>query len=120
MNMDDEKISLRISKEELQAMDLYLEGHPEHGSRSQFIKNAIRDALNRDARSASTNKEDEGLLIRLPRNLRVVVDSLIGEWYVSPEDYISSLIRKEIDPNGQKAKEASEHAIFVATSGIRP
>ena len=47
--MNDEKISLRIEAEELQRIDDYLEKHPEAGSRSLFIKNCIREYLDRDA-----------------------------------------------------------------------
>ena len=122
MKMDDEKISLRISKEELQAIDSYLSAHPEQGSRSLFIKNAIRASLNRDAQASVEKKveeEDNGTIrIRVPPYLRASVEVLGETMYTSVEDYICSLIRNDIDADGQKAKDVRERAYFVATSGI--
>lgn len=124
--MDDEKISLRISKEELQAMDRYLEEHPEEGSRSHFIKNAIRMSLNRDAQATTDigNMEivgDDGVIhVKLPRVLQASVDSVVGEMYLSHSEYIRALILKDLDADGQKAKDLRERAVFAATSGISP
>jgi len=123
MKMDDEKISLRISKEELQAIDSYLSAHPEQGSRSLFIKNAIRASLNRDAQASVEKKveenEDNGTIrIRVPPYLRASVEVMGETMYTSVEDYICSLIRNDIDADGQKAKDVRERAYFVATSGI--
>ena len=47
--MDDEKISLRIGKEDLRDMDAFLAEHPELGSRSLFIRTAVREYIRRDA-----------------------------------------------------------------------
>ena len=122
MKMDDEKISLRISKEELQAIDSYLSAHPEQGSRSLFIKNAIRASLNRDAQASVEKKveeEDNGTIrIRVPPYLRASVEVMGETMYTSVEDYICSLIRNDSDADGQKAKDVRERAYFVATSGI--
>lgn len=126
IEMDDEKISLRISKEELQAMDRYLEEHPEEGSRSHFIKNAIRMSLNRDAQATTDigNMEivgDDGVIhVKLPRVLQASVDSVVGEMYLSHSEYIRALILKDLDADGQKAKDLRERAVFAATSGISP
>lgn len=124
--MDDEKISLRISKEELQAMDRYLEEHPEEGSRSHFIKNAIRMSLNRDAQAttdignAETMGDDGVIHLKLPRVLQASVDSVVGEMYLSHSEYIRALILKDLDADGQKARDLRERAVFAATSGISP
>ncbi len=120
--MDDEKISLRISKEELQALDLYLEDHPEEGSRSLFIKNAIRSRLDRDAQAGKGKVEEGpvGIFVELPLYLKASVDALSDAMYASPGEYIRTLIRRDIDADGLKAKDVIDRAIFVATSGIRP
>ena len=122
IEMDDEKISLRISKEELQALDLYLEEHPEEGSRSHFIKNAIRSRLDRDAQAGKEEVEErpDGIFVKLPPYLKASVYALGDTMYDSPGEYIRALIRRDIDADGQKAKDVCERAIFVATSGIRP
>ena len=122
MEMDDEKISLRISREELQMLDSYLEKHPEEGSRSHFIKNAIRSRLDRDAQIGKDEVEEkpDGVFVELPPLLKASVDALGGMMYRSPEEYIRALIVRAIDADGQKAKDIADRAIFVATSGIRP
>lgn len=48
--MDEGKIiSLRMGTEDIQAMDAFIESHPEVGGRSLFIRNAIRQYIARDA-----------------------------------------------------------------------
>lgn len=126
MNMDDEKISLRISKEELHALDLYLEKHPELGSRSLFIKNAIRNSLDRDAQAEAEKQKGreveavDGIVVKLPPYLEASVNALAQTMYNSPGEYICELIRRDLDADGQKARDVSNRAIFVATSGISP
>ena len=118
--MDDEKISLRISKEELLALDLYLAKHPECGSRSHFIKNAIRSSLDRDARTEAVGRSSDDIIVKLPPYLKASVDALAQTMYNSPEEYICELIRMDLDADRQKAKDVRDRAIFVATSGISP
>ena len=121
MTMEDEKISLRISKEELLELDYYLMKHPEFGSRSLFIKNAIRASLNRDAQASMEKKEaDNTVTVKLPTYLKASVDALVETMYNSPGEYICELIRRDLDADGQKAKDVRDRAIFVATSGISP
>ncbi len=123
--MDDEKISLRISREELLALDLHLAKHPELGSRSFFIKNLIREGLDRDAQAdiekpkeVKEEKPVDGIVVRLPPYLRASVDALAQTLYNSPEEYIRELVRRDLDADGQKAKDVRDRAIFVATSEI--
>jgi Arc/MetJ-type ribon-helix-helix transcriptional regulator len=47
--MDDERITLRMGQDEVQIMDSYLAKHPELGTRSLFIRTAVREYINRDA-----------------------------------------------------------------------
>ena len=124
MKMEDEKISLRISREELLALDLYLAKHPEKGSRSHFIKNVIRECLDRDAQVGSEKIEERraeagnDIVVKLPPYLRASVDALAQTLYNSPEEYIRELVRRDLDADGQKAKDVRDRAIFVATSEI--
>ena len=126
--MDDEKISLRISKEELQVLDLYLEEHPECGSRSHFIKNAIRASLDRDAQIV-VGKKDTGavkgdcseFVVKLPSALQASVESVIATgYYETPGEYVRHLIRLQFDADGSKARAVAECAAIAATSGISP
>lgn len=123
--MDDEKISLRISKEELQAIDLYLSEHPEEGSRSHFIKNAIRASLNRDAQATSgKGNMSEGnrrtVVVEFPEYMMAVMDALTETMYGSHAELIRDLVRQKMDADGLKAREVIDKAFSVATLGIRP
>ena len=48
---DDKIISIRMGTEEVQVMDDFLDGHPDLGGRSLFIRTAIRQYIERDADS---------------------------------------------------------------------
>lgn len=63
--MAEERITLRMGTEEVQAMDAYLDEHPELGNRSQFIRTAVREYVNRDADVAAlSDKSDKGLFVQ--------------------------------------------------------
>lgn len=65
--MDETKIvSLRMGNEDIQAMDSFIESHPEVGGRSLFIRNAIRQYISRDAEiPAETGNRDGKTLVEL-------------------------------------------------------
>jgi Arc/MetJ-type ribon-helix-helix transcriptional regulator len=106
-------------------LDLHLAKHPELGSRSFFIKNLIREGLDRDAQAdiekpkeVKEEKPVDGIVVKLPPYLRASVDALAQTLYNSPEEYIRELVRRDLDADGQKAKDVRDRAIFVATSEI--
>ena len=61
--MDDERITLRMGPSDVQLMDDYLEEHPELGTRSQFIRTALRKYIKGDAQISSPD-EKSGLFVR--------------------------------------------------------
>ncbi|MGE4275534.1 MAG: ribbon-helix-helix domain-containing protein [Candidatus Methanomethylophilaceae archaeon] len=47
--MDGERITLRMESEDVQVMDEFLQSHPEISNRSQLIRVALRNYMERDA-----------------------------------------------------------------------
>lgn len=58
--MEDERITLRMGTDEVQHMDSYLLEHPELGTRSLFIRTAVREYINRDAGVSVAQKTSTG------------------------------------------------------------
>jgi Arc/MetJ-type ribon-helix-helix transcriptional regulator len=64
ITMDDERITLRMGPSDVQLMDDYLEEHPELGTRSQFIRTALRKYIKGDAQSTSSSDNESGFFVR--------------------------------------------------------
>jgi len=62
--MDDERITLRMGTDEVQIMDDYLLEHPELGTRSQFIRTALRKYIKGDATNTSVSDTGSGIFVR--------------------------------------------------------
>ena len=98
--MTDEKIvSLRMGTEELQRMDDFLEGHPELGGRSLFIRTAIRQYIDRDADVPTSNKNT--VTVRLARTELETLQSMVDDGtYIDCADAIRNIIQNKftMDP----------------------
>ena len=121
VKMDDEKISLRISSKELQELDAYLSEHPELGSRSLFIRTAVREYINRDAdvpRQTSDNGNTK-ITVEVTEYQMMVIDSLVGVYAKDRADIFEKLLKDKID-NGRLAGGAYKNAFdrLVATAEI--
>ena len=94
--MTDEKIvSLRMGTEELQKMDDFLEGHPELGGRSLFIRTAIRQYIDRDADVQTSNKNT--VEVRLSRAELETIQSMVDDGtYIDCADAIRNLVQSII------------------------
>lgn len=78
MKMDEGKIiSLRMGTEDIQAMDAFIESHPEVGGRSLFIRNAIRQYIARDAEvpmeKTPTNRDGKTLVELSPADKETLI-----------------------------------------------
>jgi hypothetical protein len=63
--MEDERVTLRMGTSEVQAMDDYLLEYPELGTRSQFIRTALRAYMKRDGTSTpASNATESGIFVR--------------------------------------------------------
>lgn len=117
-DMDDEKISLRIGGDELREIDAYLAEHPELGSRSLFIRTAVREYIRRDADvSAGPEPAGNGVFVRLTEAQMAALDALVGTIYFDREAVMWSLVSKLIGAEGMAESEARK-AFQMATSNI--
>ena len=116
---DDGKIvSLRMGTEELQMMDDFLEGHPEIGGRSLFIRNAIRQYINRDADVPVTSNKNE-VSVRLSAAELETIDSMVDDGaYIDRSDAIRSMMRS-IMVNQDKVSELVQSKYEAATTSLR-
>ncbi len=116
--MSDEKISLRIDSKDLEEMDAYLKDHPELGSRSLFIRTAVRAYVNRDADVTSDVSDGNTVKVRLtPYEMEVIKDG-VGKFYLSEEEFIRSLIKRAVMEEGMAESEMRKAFTRVATSNI--
>ena len=116
--MTDEKIvSLRMGTEELQRMDDFLEGHPELGGRSLFIRTAIRQYIDRDAdvRTSAKNTVE----VRLARAELEAIQSMVDDGtYIDCADAIRELIRSKI-VDDVKVTEVAQNKYSDAINTLR-
>ena len=116
--MTDEKIvSLRMGTEELQRMDDFLEGHPELGGRSLFIRTAIRQYIDRDADVPTSNKNT--VTVRLARTELETLQSMVDDGtYIDCADAIRELIRSKI-VDDVKVTEVAQNKYSDAINTLR-
>jgi len=87
-----------MGQDDVRTMDEYLEGHPELGSRSLFIRTAVREYINRDA-GVSAGK-GPALGNNVERDVCIVFPDGSGEVTVRlPKRHVDT-IRMEIDKVG--------------------
>jgi len=94
--MEDERITLRMGQDDVRTMDEYLEGHPELGSRSLFIRTAVREYINRDAGVSAAQGSPRG--IGAERDVRVTFPD-------GSEDVTVHLSKRYVDAMGVEAGE---------------
>lgn len=111
--MDDERITLRMGKEELQQMDSFLEEHPELGNRSLFVRTAVREYINRDA-DVSVPARSDGLFVGLTKAQMGALTTLkeTGRIY-SEEEYIRNILDQRLK-NEVKTQQAEQNAYELA------
>ena len=117
--MNDEKISLRIEADELARIDAYLADHPEEGSRSLFVKNCIRERLDRDAEvPQNVSKAGNVLLtVELPEKLAVAVEAAASQGvYLDASEYVRAILRSRMSG----LLEQTENAIDAAAQRAEP
>ncbi len=120
--MNDEKISLRIEADELDRIDSYLEKHPEAGSRSLFIKNCIRERLDRDAQvlEEPPRAGPNTITVTLPGRMMASLERLISEEYaVDYEDAVRYLLRETMRELQEAVRQTAVDGAERATPGSR-
>ncbi|MDR0335272.1 MAG: ribbon-helix-helix domain-containing protein [Methanomassiliicoccaceae archaeon] len=98
--MDDERITLRMGPSDVQVMDDYLEEHPELGTRSQFIRTALREYMKRDATCISvSDKKEAGLYVRF-NPVELAALNVIKErgMCLNEEEFVRMCVTEKIIP----------------------
>ena len=114
---DDKIISLRMGTEDIQMMDGFLEGHPELGGRSLFIRTAIRQYIDRDADVQTSNKNE--VAVRLSAAELETIDSMVDDGtYIDRADAIRSMMRN-VMVNEVKVSELIKSKYEAATTSLR-
>ncbi|BAB59797.1 hypothetical protein [Thermoplasma volcanium GSS1] len=96
----DVKLTLRISEEEINEIDEFLNLNPEFGSRSEFIRHAVMQYIS--SKRISVVKDDlqkthEGLI--LDENSKLIIKTAIENGFFKDEnDLISAVLRESLEP----------------------
>jgi len=97
--MDDERITLRMGPSDVQLMDDYLEEHPELGTRSQFIRTALRKYIKGDALVASGSDTGSGIFVRFnTQELTVLGNLKKGGYCLNEEEFVRRCVTDIITP----------------------
>jgi metal-responsive CopG/Arc/MetJ family transcriptional regulator len=113
--MDDERITLRMGTNDVQILDDYLEEHPELGTRSQFIRIALREYMKRDAGTPSDENKG-GIFVRLnDATMDAIRVAMENEFAFDNEaEFVRDCIRWALSPKeGGRYAESSEMAKTV-------
>ena len=99
MTDDGKIVSIRMGTEDLQAMDDFLDGHPELGGRSLFIRTAIRQYIDRDADVPRTGSKNT-VEVRLSSAELETIDSMVDDGtYIDRSDAIRNMMRSMMVKN---------------------
>lgn len=93
--MDGERITLRMESEDVQEMDDYLRFHPEISNRSQLIRVALRNYMERDAPAERGNTLNITLGERFMATLTKMSNGGMAE---SEEDLAKGIIERFLMP----------------------
>jgi len=91
----DIKITLRISEDDLDEIDSFLESNPRYGSRSEFLRNC---ALNYISNKSVRNKGSNSDSVAISRKQRELIEKMVDlGYYSSEEEAIKSIIEYVFD-----------------------
>ncbi|MBI4416267.1 MAG: hypothetical protein HY557_04715 [Euryarchaeota archaeon] len=92
MDDENERITLRLEKDNLQLIDAFLEGHPEFRNRSQLCRNAVQSFID------SVTHGGNQVSIRIPARVLEAIDHLVSEGYFNDrQDAIVQALREHYD-----------------------
>ena len=112
--MDDERITLRMGTEEVQKMDSFLEKNPSLGTRSLFIRTAVREYIDRDADVSAqpAQSTETGVFIKLvPEMYNHAKETAEDLWYPSVEEYLRSILFDNIRTVEERRMVARNNAV---------
>ena len=99
---ENERITLRLEKENLELIDAFLKQNTSHGNRSQLVREAVQAYIQ------TIREGGDSITIRIPRYYLDLIDRLVADGYfLSREHAIVRCVEEWFDKD--RVKEIDEH-----------
>ena len=115
---ENERITLRLEKENLELIDEFLKGSTSHGNRSQLVRDAVQAYIQTIREGGDTVK------IRIPRYYLELIDRLVADGYFlsrehavvrSIEEWFTRDRVKEIEDHRKEVDKMTGKVVSVST-----
>jgi len=115
---ENERITLRLEKENLELIDAFLKAKTGHGNRSQLVREAVQAYIQ------AIREGGARITIRVPRYYLDLIDRLVAEGYFlsrehavvrSVEDWFTRERVKEIQDHKQEVDKVTGKVVAVST-----
>ena len=123
---ENERITLRLEKENLELIDAFLKENTSHGNRSQLVREAVQAYIQ------TIREGGDSITIRIPRYYLDLIDRLVSDGYFlsrehavvrSIEEWFTRERVKEIQDHRQEVDKVTGKVISVSTgdkNGVIP
>ena len=99
---ENERITLRLEKENLELIDAFLKGNTAHGNRSQLVREAVQAYIQ------AIREGGDRISIRVPRYYLDLIDRLVAEGYFLSREH--AVVRSVEDWfTRERVKEIQDH-----------
>lgn len=115
---ENERITLRLEKENLELIDAFLQQNTSHGNRSQLVREAVQAYIQ------TIREGGNSVTIRIPRYYLDLIDRLVADGYFlsrehavvrSIEEWFTRERVKEIQDHKQEVDKAIGKVVSVST-----
>ena len=115
---ENERITLRLEKENLELIDAFLKQNTSHGNRSQLVREAVQAYIQ------AIREGGDRVTIRIPRYYLDLIDRLVADGYIlsrehaivrSIEEWFTRERVKEIQDHKQEVDKATGKVVSVST-----
>ena len=115
---ENERITLRLEKENLELIDAFLKQNTSHGNRSQLVREAVQSYIQ------TLREGGDTVTIRIPRYYLDLIDRLVADGYIlsrehaivrSIEEWFTRERVKEIQDHKQEVDKATGKVVSVST-----
>jgi Arc/MetJ-type ribon-helix-helix transcriptional regulator len=115
---ENERITLRLEKENLELIDAFLKENTSHGNRSQLVREAVQAYIQ------AIREGGDRVTIRIPRYYLDLIDRLVADGYIlsrehaivrSIEEWFTRERVKEIQDHKQEVDKATGKVVSVST-----
>jgi Arc/MetJ-type ribon-helix-helix transcriptional regulator len=115
---ENERITLRLEKENLELIDGFLEGNKSYASRSQLVRDAVQSFIQ------SVREGGNSVTVRIPRYFLDLIDHLVADGYFlnrehavvrAVEGWFSAERVKEIQGHRKEIDKTTGKAVAVST-----